>query len=363
MAFGHLSPGRGGKLASLAPTLLALITVCSLAASINVVFAAQVTVAWDPNTDPGLAGYKLYWGTASGNYSWYDDAGDQTSYAVPNLSEGATYYFAATAYDGAGYESGFSTEVTYSVPSTCTYAISPASQSFGAGGSEEAKTTVTTGTACTWTTSSNSAWISIKSGAGGKGSGTVVYSVAANTGAASRTAGLTIAGRILGITQAGGQQPYTVTSTADPGGSISPSGAISVNPGGSQTFTITPATGNTIADVKVNGISVGPVASYTFSNVTRNHAIAASFNGKSYFLRVAESGSGTGRVVTNPSGGIFKQGTSVTLTAVADEGSAFIAWSGACSGMATTCTVLMTHDIAVTATFNSIARYSSSTGQ
>ena len=56
-----------------------------------------------------------------------------------------------------------------------------------------------------------------------------------------------------------------------------PSGAPTVNYGADQTFTITPATGYHVADVLVDGVSVGAVTSYTFTNVTANHTIAASF--------------------------------------------------------------------------------------
>ena len=70
---------------------------------------------------------------------------------------------------------------------------------------------------------------------------------------------------------------FTVTASAGANGSISPSGTVTVNRGASQTFTITPATGYHVANVMVDGTSVGAVTSYTFSNVTANHTIAATF--------------------------------------------------------------------------------------
>src|SRR5439155_1341704 len=69
----------------------------------------------------------------------------------------------------------------------------------------------------------------------------------------------------------------TITASAGVHGSISPSGAVSVNCGSNQTFTIPPDACYDIADVLVDGSSVGPVSSYTFSSVTANHTIAASF--------------------------------------------------------------------------------------
>jgi hypothetical protein len=70
---------------------------------------------------------------------------------------------------------------------------------------------------------------------------------------------------------------YTITATAGEGGSISPSGEVVVNEGEDKTFTITPNQGYQILDVKVDGISIGVVSSYTFTNVTSNHTISASF--------------------------------------------------------------------------------------
>src|SRR5690606_16215638 len=60
-------------------------------------------------------------------------------------------------------------------------------------------------------------------------------------------------------------------------GSINPSGTVEVNCGADQTFTITADSGYAVADVLVNGVSVGAVTTYTFENVTEDQAISASF--------------------------------------------------------------------------------------
>ncbi|MFA6409419.1 MAG: IPT/TIG domain-containing protein, partial [Gammaproteobacteria bacterium] len=70
---------------------------------------------------------------------------------------------------------------------------------------------------------------------------------------------------------------YTITASAGTGGSISPSGAVSVNSGSNQTFTITSNTGYHIAGVTVDGASQGVISSYTFTNVTTTHTISATF--------------------------------------------------------------------------------------
>ncbi len=70
---------------------------------------------------------------------------------------------------------------------------------------------------------------------------------------------------------------YTITASAGAGGSISPSGAVPINYGADQSFSITPNAGYRISDVLVDGSSVGAVTSYTFHGVTAEHTISASF--------------------------------------------------------------------------------------
>ena len=70
----------------------------------------------------------------------------------------------------------------------------------------------------------------------------------------------------------------TIEATAGRGGSISPSGTTQVTCGGSQSYTITPVTFYQIADVKVDGTSVGTPSTYTFSDVRSSHTIAATFS-------------------------------------------------------------------------------------
>ena len=71
---------------------------------------------------------------------------------------------------------------------------------------------------------------------------------------------------------------YTVIASAGTGGAISPSGSTTLNSGTSKSYAIVPATGYKIADVKVDGTSVGAVSAYTFSTVTASHTISATFS-------------------------------------------------------------------------------------
>lgn len=81
--------------------------------------AGQVTLRWDPNPDPALGGYRIYYGPASRNYSSVVDVGRTTIYTLYNLVDGRAYYFAATAYDSSGTaESGLSNEVSLTITPT-----------------------------------------------------------------------------------------------------------------------------------------------------------------------------------------------------------------------------------------------------
>lgn len=81
------------------------------------VLAAQVQVTWNANTEEDLAGYRLYVGQEAGQYGEPVDVGNVTGHVMEITPEyGATYYFALTAYDTSGNESGYSDEATCFVP-------------------------------------------------------------------------------------------------------------------------------------------------------------------------------------------------------------------------------------------------------
>ena len=94
------------------------ILICLLPLALSLIpnihtFSAEVTLAWDANTEPDLAGYKIHYGHASWDYPFSVDVGNQTAYTLSDLEQGRTYYFAVTAYDIYGNESSFSNEVIF----------------------------------------------------------------------------------------------------------------------------------------------------------------------------------------------------------------------------------------------------------
>ena len=107
--------------------------------------AAQIRLAWDPNTETDVAGYKIYYGTASRNYGYSINVGNVTTYTLMGLMQGVTYYIALTAYDSASNESAYSNEVS----GTVTETISPPTVLNG-------PTTGTTGQPYTYTTGGSS---------------------------------------------------------------------------------------------------------------------------------------------------------------------------------------------------------------
>ncbi|MBX2939049.1 MAG: T9SS type A sorting domain-containing protein, partial [Ferruginibacter sp.] len=111
---------------------------------------------------------------------------------------------------------------------------------------------------------------------------------------------------------------YTITASANTGGSISPSGSVSVGCGDDQTFIMTADPGFVILDVLIDGVSNGAISSYTFNDVSTTHSIEAFFSaiGTNDYTIIATAGTGGG---ISPSGtSTVPQGSSITYTITAD---------------------------------------------
>jgi hypothetical protein len=87
----------------------------SLAPYASVADAATVTIAWDKNPEPDVAGYTVHYGTSTGSYDYSVNVGNHTSCTISGLQEDTTYYFAATAYDTNNFESNLSEELVYTI--------------------------------------------------------------------------------------------------------------------------------------------------------------------------------------------------------------------------------------------------------
>lgn len=78
--------------------------------------AHSITLAWTPGTDPVVAGFKIYYGSASRVYTNAVMVGQVSQLTLPGLVAGKKYFFAVTSCDAAGAESGLSAEIDYTVP-------------------------------------------------------------------------------------------------------------------------------------------------------------------------------------------------------------------------------------------------------
>ena len=76
----------------------------------------SVGLSWDPSPSSDSAGYNVYYGSESGNYTTLISVGNNTNAQITGLRGGVTYYFAVSAYGDSGQESELSNEVSYTVP-------------------------------------------------------------------------------------------------------------------------------------------------------------------------------------------------------------------------------------------------------
>jgi len=151
---------------------------------------------------------------------------------------------------------------------------------------------------------------------------------------------------------------YIINATAGANGNISPLGAVVVDCGANQTFNITADACYDIEDVLVDGSPVGAVPSYTFTNVTANHTINATFSAITYNLTVNVAPGGGGNVTVNgvtppsyPNTTTWNCGENVTLDATAASGYSFVNWSGNLSGSTNPTNITMTGNYSIMANF------------
>lgn len=108
-----------------------LIFIC-LSIFSSVVFAGSSLLSWNQNTESDLAGYNIYYGTSSRSYGGPINVGkDVITYEFINLDEGSTYYYAVTAVDESGNESGYSDEVSKTIDVIVPPPVPPSSVSIG----------------------------------------------------------------------------------------------------------------------------------------------------------------------------------------------------------------------------------------
>lgn len=103
-----------------------------LFAATGLVQAGTMSIAWDPVSDSDLAGYKVYYGTAPGNYTLNRDVGNVTSTTLTGLDPCTRYYVAVKAYDTGGLESASYSNEVNGLPRPVVNTVNPASGDQGA---------------------------------------------------------------------------------------------------------------------------------------------------------------------------------------------------------------------------------------
>jgi len=285
-------------------SFLVIFMLCSL--PLPAASAATVTVAWDKNSETNVIGYELHYGTTSQDYQHTVDVENNTSRSISGLIEGQTYYFAVKAYNDEYVFSDFSEKLVYTIPNSSPPAIY----------------TITTNAGTNGTISPTSAAVN----AGGSQS----FTITPDTGyrvedvlvdGVSEGAVTTYAFSALdadhSISASFAVDTFTIQASASLGGVISPSGAVSVSYGGSQSFTITPDTGYRVEDVLVDGVSEGLLSSYTFDQVVEGHTIQASFIADTVTITASAGTNGS----ISPAGNVsVNYGSSQTFAISPDSG-------------------------------------------
>jgi M6 family metalloprotease-like protein len=140
--------------------------------------------------------------TATSNASWISITSGDSGTGSGTVNFFVSANTGTSSRTGTMIVAGQTFTVNQMGGSTCTYSISPESQSFEAGGGT-GSVTVTAPAECAWTATSNDSWITIDSGSSGYGNGIVQYSVPAHTSTDSRTGTMTIAEKTFTVTQQG----------------------------------------------------------------------------------------------------------------------------------------------------------------
>lgn len=290
------------------PSVISLVIFLALLSGLlgfaQTAYAVPVRFQWNASSG-SVQGYKLYQGVQTGTYLSSTPFPGTGTTGTMELDPSASRYVAATAYDSSNRESAFSNEILcHPVTATATTGgtISPSGAFF-----------VQNGNNVTFTITPSSGYRLTALQVGDQYP-TITATSSQTTYTVSGVNKLT---NVVATFAPGTAQTYAITVTAPTNGTISPSGIIAVGSGGSRSFTITPATGYNIADVRVDGASVGAVSSYTFTNVRANHTISAAFSARTYNITVTSPTNGT----ISPSGTVsVSHGSSRSFTITPSSG-------------------------------------------
>ncbi len=289
--------------------------------------AAEVTLAWDANSETDLAGYYLYYRScptsdACNTIDSLDglprerlrlnteiETPAAPRYTLTGLTDDRKYVFVVTAYNSSGSESGASNTATYTAPAVtpppaATYTIA-ASAGTGGSISPQGNVIVNTGSNRTFTITPASGQRVVDVLVDGSSRGPIT-TYTFNNVIANHT-----------ITASFGPANYTISATTGAHGSISPAGDISVPAGSNRIFSMTPASGYRIAGVQVDGNAQGSLSTYTFHNIDGDHSIHVDFTLDTLSINASSGAHGA----ISPTGNVaVPRGNAQTFTITPDSG-------------------------------------------
>ena len=174
--------------------------------------------------------------TATSNTGWLTVTGGASGNGNGTVSFSAAANTSAQGRAGSLTIGGDTLTVNQDGAS-CSFTVSPTAPSMSVAGGNLA-ITVTAGAGCSWTSSSTAAWV-VANNSGGSGSGSATFTVAANMTSSSRSAALSIAGRIITVTQAANTCSYTLSPGSRSIGAEGGTGTITVNTGSGCPWAVT----------------------------------------------------------------------------------------------------------------------------
>lgn len=282
--------------------------------------AASVTLAWDQPDSSAVQGYHIYYGPSDEGSAYRDapkvtlDSADQTQCAIEDLEPGVEYLFAATSHDGNGNQSDFSEEIAYEVPAS----ESSHDVELVVSGSEGGRILHPDGEC------RSGCIIAFDSGSSvdftfEPDTGYTVSDVAVDDASIGAVSNYTLndISEDHSITAGFGRIHYTVSAGAGAGGSIDPSGDMTVEHGDSVGFVVSASEGYSISDVTINGESQGPVSEFTIHDISADQHVTASFSERSYSITAS---AGTGGSI-DPGGEVpVTHGDSISFDIAPDDG-------------------------------------------
>jgi hypothetical protein len=265
---------------------------------------------------------------------------DFVSLLATPLTAGVVYETRVSAV-GPGGSSPSDPSNTFGFSVACAPTISPASQSFAAAGGSDS-IAVSAGSGCPWTAASNVSWLSVSGGAAGTGSGSVTFTVAAQTASSQRTGTLTVAGKTFTVTQAGATAcSYSISPTSQAFVPAGGSGSVAVTTTAGCAWTASDSVSWVTVVTGASGTGNGTVSFSVSANTTSSSRSATlSVAGKSFSITEAAPCSYTVSPLSVTQGatggsGTFTVATQTGCTWTSSASASWITISGSGTGSGT----------------------------